>query len=129
LESLFENDYTVCIRGAGNYSYRLYETLAAGRIPLFINTRCVLPFEDEIDWRQHCLWIEEEDINHAGEIVADFHRRISPQRFEEVQIANRRIWDERLSALGFWQQLLWGVVGRSNTLSSQQAKTPLDHQT
>jgi hypothetical protein len=125
LSNLLENDYTVCIRGAGNYSYRLYETLAAGRIPLFINTKCVLPFDDEIDWREHCVWVEVADIARAGEILVEFHRQITPQQFAEMQLANRRLWEERLSALGFWQHLLGHAAGRTTKSSGRPAELPL----
>ena len=85
----------------GEFSYRLYEILAAGRIPIFVNTRCVLPFEDEIVWRQHCVWIEENQISRAGEILAEFHSGLSAERFGAIQGANRRLWESRLSAIGF----------------------------
>ena len=35
--NIIENDYTVCVRGRGNFSARLYETLALGRIPILFN--------------------------------------------------------------------------------------------
>ena len=65
------------MRGGGNYSLRLYETLCLGRIPLFINTDCVLPFENNIDWKELCLWVDENDLDRIGEIVLDFHSSIS----------------------------------------------------
>ena len=42
------SDYIICIRGTGNYSIRLYETLMMGRIPIFLNTDCILPFRNHI---------------------------------------------------------------------------------
>ena len=41
-ENLLDSDYILCIRGAGNFSIRLYETLMVGRIPIFVNTRLYL---------------------------------------------------------------------------------------
>lgn len=102
-DNVLNTDYTLCLRGAGNFSYRFYEVLAAGRIPIFINTRCVLPFEEEIDWKQHCVWIEENEIESAGEIVAKFHSRLSPDRFRTLQMANRRLWETKLSPLSFYK--------------------------
>ena len=46
VENLVASDYVLCARGAGNFSYRLYETLSCGRIPVFVDTDCVLPHED-----------------------------------------------------------------------------------
>jgi hypothetical protein len=107
--NVLNNDYTLCMRGGGNFSYRLYEVLAAGRIPLFINTRCVLPLQDEIDWRKHCVWVEEDQMDSAGEILLDFHAKLTPQRFRAIQAANRQLWEHRLSPLAFYQT----VVGRA----------------
>ena len=41
IKNMQNSDYIVCTRGSGNFSYRLYETLSMGRIPLFIDTDCV----------------------------------------------------------------------------------------
>jgi hypothetical protein len=101
-QNVFDSDYTLCIRGAGNFSYRFYEVLAAGRIPLFINTRCVLPFDNEIDWKKHCVWVEEADMGQAGEKVKQFHARLSPAEFRDLQLANRRLWEEKLSPSAFY---------------------------
>ena len=59
VDNLRRSDYVLCSRGGGNFSYRLYEALSAGRIPLFVDTDCVLPFEDEIDWHALCVWVDE----------------------------------------------------------------------
>jgi exostosin family protein len=111
LENLMGNDYTLCIRGAGNFSYRLYETLAAGRIPLFINTECVLPMEDRIDWKNHCVWVEEGQLPVAGEIVKQFHARLSGSQFEDMQKRNRALWEQKLNSLDFYREFL-GVTCR-----------------
>lgn len=58
IENMITSDYMLCVRGAGNFSYRLYETLACGRIPVFINTDCVLPYDFIIDWKKYCVWLE-----------------------------------------------------------------------
>ena len=45
-ENIKRNFFTFCYRGEGNFSYRFYETLMMGRIPLLVDTDCVFPFED-----------------------------------------------------------------------------------
>ena len=105
LDSLFENDYIVCVRGAGNFSFRFYETLAIGRIPLFINTDCLLPFTDEIDWRKHCVWIEEDELDQIGEKLHEFHRNISEEDFKNMQLKNRQLWEQYLRPLECYQNI------------------------
>jgi len=105
VENLFGSDYVLCTRGGGNYSIRFYEALSAGRIPVFVNTDCVLPFGEWIDWKQHCVWVERGDIARAAERVAEFHEALSPGEFKERQRACRRLWEEWLSPGGFFKNL------------------------
>src|SRR5206468_1102697 len=86
VENMVQSDYVLCVRGAGNFSYRLYETLSCGRIPVFIDTNCVLPAEDLVKWRDVCVWVDEADVDHVGEIVAEFHSTLSPADFVAMQV-------------------------------------------
>jgi hypothetical protein len=106
IRNILSADYTLCVRGAGNFSYRFYEVLAAGRIPLFINTNCVLPFEGEINWRNHCLWVEGGEIDTISDRLVEFHSKNTDDQFVEMQKNNRKLWEDYLSPLGFYQQLL-----------------------
>ena len=102
LENLLESDYVLCARGYGNYSHRLYEALACGRIPLFIDTDCVLPFDFAIDWKRFCVWVDQVDLRSVADRVAEFHASISGEEFEELQVACRRLWEEWLSPEAFF---------------------------
>lgn len=93
INNILTSDYTLCVRGNGNYSYRFYETISAGRIPLFVNTDCVLPFEDIIDWRKICVWVEEDEIDRIDQVLLDFHNDLSNDDFEELQFKIRSVWD------------------------------------
>ena len=104
--NLRESDYVICVRGTGNFSVRFYETLAMGRIPVFINTDCALPFEDKIDWKKHVVWVEYKDRSKVAEKVADFHNALSERDFIDLQRANRKLWEERLTLKGFFQEFL-----------------------
>jgi len=105
LENLLGSPYALCVRGRGNYSLRFYEAMCCGRIPVFVNTDCVLPFEHMVNWKDYCVWVEERDIPHIGEILADFHANISSVRFKELQLACRRLWLDYLSPESFMRQL------------------------
>ena len=105
INNILENDYTLCVRGIGNNSIRFYETLCCGRIPIFVNTDCVLPFEDSIDWKNLCLWVEEADISSIGEIVKEYHNNLSNDEFKKRQLHLRMIWEEYLSPVGFFSKI------------------------
>lgn len=117
LENLVEGDYVVCVRGGGNFSYRFYEALCCGRIPILVDTDCALPFAADIPWREHVVWCDAAELGELPERVLAFHRQLSPAGFAALQHANRRLWEEWLSPLGFFSrlpQMLATVAASSN---------------
>ncbi|MFP5042058.1 exostosin family protein [Parasediminibacterium sp. JCM 36343] len=105
INNIVNSDYTLCVRGIGNNSVRFFETLCCGRIPIFLNTDCVLPFDHIIDWKKYCVWVEEKDIDNIANIVADFHNNISNDDFLAMQKNARAIWLEYLSPVGFFKNM------------------------
>ena len=97
--------YTLCVRGAGNYSYRFYETLCLGRIPLFIDSDCVLPFEERTDVRRACVSVALDDVDHLGDRLRAAHDAMSPDEFVERQRNARSLWETWLSPEGFFTAL------------------------
>jgi hypothetical protein len=53
-----------------------YEALALGRIPVFVDPDCILPFHDRIDWRSYAVWVDARDIRSVPHIVAELHARV-----------------------------------------------------
>ena len=102
LKNILDSDYVICARGWGNYSIRLYETLCLGRIPVLIDTECVLPYDFSINWKDYCIWINEQETHLIGEKIADFHNRISSRQFIELQVECRKLWENWLSPEGFF---------------------------
>ncbi len=106
LSNLFGNAYNIAMRGKGNHSNRHYEILAAGRIPLFVNTACVLPLESDIPWRRHMAWVEGANIENIGQLLGSFHDRLSEGEFREMQRANRRLWESQLRPIPFFTRVI-----------------------
>ena len=102
VQNMANSDYVLCARGGGNFSYRLYETLNCGRVPVFIDTDCVLPYESEIDWKSYCVWVDESEIPFIAEKVAEFHDNLSQQDFLDLQRRCRSLWEQWLSPEGFF---------------------------
>ena len=103
--NIMETDYTVCVRGYGNWSVRFYETLACGRIPIFIDTDSSLPFDDTLDWRHYCVWVPEAEASRVGDYVREFHNGIPRADFRARQRECRTLWEARLSLTGFLSHL------------------------
>jgi hypothetical protein len=102
-DNMLESDYVVCVRGTGNFSARLYETLAMGRIPIFVDTDCILPWEKEIAWKELCVWVNANELEQLSQKVLDFHHGLSEDDFIEHQNHCRAVWEDRLSFPGFFK--------------------------
>ena len=105
-ENMQQSDYVLCMRGAGNFSVRLYETLAMGRIPVFIDTDCLLPSENNIAWKQHVVWVPYSDRKRVAAYVDRFHKGLSPEKFRNLQQQNRSLWENQLTLGGFFKTTL-----------------------
>lgn len=93
-ENINDNPYTICMRGAGNFSVRFYETLIMGRIPVLVNTDCRLPLRGDVDWEEHCVLA---DKNNVEEKIREFHLKHNSESFKQIQSNNRKLAVEVLS--------------------------------
>lgn len=105
VRNITDSDFTLCVRGIGNNSIRFFETMCCGRIPVFLNTDCVLPFDFIIDWRKLCVWVEENEIDKIGQITNAFNDKISEEDYINLQQNLRFLWEKYLSPVGFFQHL------------------------
>ena len=108
-ENMENNIFVFCMRGGGNFSYRFYETLMMGRIPIFIDTDCVLPFEELINFSDVGLFLKDEDIktgkvNLEQEILK--FTQDNKNRLTEIQKQNRVLWEKFYSPVGFLNTLI-----------------------
>ena len=105
VNNILSSDYVLCARGWANCSIRFWETLSLGRIPVLVDTDCVLPYEFAIDWEKYRVRVSEHDIAHAALRIREFHEALAPGEFEALQIACRKLWEEWFSPLGFFKNL------------------------
>jgi hypothetical protein len=102
LENIYNNPYTLCLRGGGNFSVRFYETLAMGRIPVLIDTDIRLPLDTIIDWKKHCVITSKSNFE---EKLIQFHSSISDEDFKHMQESNRTLWLNYLNREVYFQSV------------------------
>ena len=61
LEYTSRSRFALCPRGYGATSYRLYEAMQLGAIPIYISDKHLLPWDDELDWKDFCIVVKEQD--------------------------------------------------------------------
>lgn len=98
IQNLKDNIFSLSVRGGGNWSLRFYEIMAHGRIPVLLNTDCMLPFDDIINWNDVIIIGENTD-----ELYAKMKLWFSKGEtfIKEKQLLNRTIWEKYLSIEGF----------------------------
>lgn len=104
-DNIKNSQYILCVRGGGNFSVRIYETLAMGRIPLFVNTDCLLPLNIYSEWRHHVVWIEKDDLSKISNQLYDYNSKMSSERINKIAKKNRKFWEEKLSLNGYFYHL------------------------
>lgn len=92
VQNLIESDYALSVRGDANASTRFYEALSLGRIPLFLDTECVLPFEDEIDYKSFCVFVDFRKVKTMPGVLAEFHKKVTNEHFMEMQRKAREVF-------------------------------------
>ena len=112
-EGLGEQGLRVRVIGGGcsGFSYDLFfddetneqidERFESEGIPIFIDTDCLLPFEDKIPYRELFPWVRQDELPRAAEILMDFHRRLSNEDFIALQHACRKLWEQHFTSAGF----------------------------
>lgn len=112
--NMFNNAYNFCIRGVGNFSVRFYETLAVGRIPILLNTDCRLPLSNAIDWKKHCVILDENIETSLEQQIIDFHNSLSETEFEALQKSNRDLWLSHLNREVYFKKVYNQIKSKSN---------------
>jgi hypothetical protein len=79
--------FVLCPVGAGPSSFRIFETMAAGRVPVIVSDLWVPP--PGPDWQKCALFVPERDIDRLGAILEE-----AEDRFLSMAQAARREWQD-----------------------------------
>jgi len=64
-----KSKFTLCPRGYGATSFRLYESMQLDSIPIYVYDKFWLPWYDEIDWSKLSILVKSEDISNIKNII------------------------------------------------------------
>ena len=81
-----------------------------GKIPFVITTNSIWPLEEEIDYSKFSIMVDFNNLNTAGNKIADFYENISDEEFIQMQKNARRIFETHLSVKGFLKNALPRLV-------------------
>jgi len=83
--------FSLAPRGYGRTSFRFFELMQLGSIPVFVYDEPWFPYEDEIDWDEFSIRIHQSDIPYLGSILSSYTE-------EEVETMRSRLYVR-------WQEL------------------------
>jgi len=91
LDDLSQCTFVLCPRGTGTSSFRLYETLMMGSIPIITGMKDY-PFDDEYDWESFSLRTDSiKDLQY----LIDTAQKLSDKDVEEMKHNGTKFYDEK----------------------------------
>jgi hypothetical protein len=101
-ETMRASRFVLCPRGIGPSSFRLFETMHSGRVPVILSDAWVPPMG--IDWQACSLRVAEKDIGRLPEICM-----AALPRWEAMAREAHRAWEQWFSTAGLGRLVLASI--------------------
>jgi glycosyltransferase involved in cell wall biosynthesis len=105
-----ESEFTLCPRGYGATSFRLYEALQLDSIPVYIYDKPWIPFEELVNWEEFCVLIHIDQIEKLHKILSN----ISEEEREKMRIAGKKAWKKFFTLESCCKTIYNITSGRAN---------------
>ena len=109
INNTLSSDLVLCCRGQGNFSYRLYETLSLGRIPIIVDCDTPLPCSDIIDWDRFIITTPDNVVSD----ILEFWKK-HEMEYKMLQLFAREVYEKILCPSGFAQYLDYHIKDGCN---------------
>ena len=96
------SQFSLCPRGYGAQSFRFYEVLQLGSIPVLIYDKEWLPFKDKIDYHKFCVVIHESQIYNLTSILD----KITEEDQKNMIKIGKEIYEKYFTLKGMSEQIL-----------------------
>lgn len=104
-----ESRVALCPRSIHNvFPYRFFETMSAGRVPVFFCNDYVLPWADRIDYESFCVLRSDEDSVNAGPIIKDWLGAHTDEQIIQMGLRARAAWEQWLNRDNW--SALWSIA-------------------
>jgi len=85
--------FSLCPRGYGATSYRLYEAIQLGAVPVYVSDKHLLPWNDELDWDSFCVIVKPDEIERVFEMTFG----IGNKKLRNMQQKLEGLWESHFS--------------------------------
>ena len=93
-EIIEKSYFTLCPRGYGKTSFRLYEAMQLGSVPIYISDEHWLPYTELINWSEFCIILKPCDINIIPSITNDI---IKNATYEKMRLKALEVYKDYFS--------------------------------
>lgn len=94
--------FTLCPRGYGAQSFRLYEVLQLNSVPVIIYDKEWFPFNDRINWSSFCVLVHFNEIHNLKSKLLS----ITDEKYSEMITAGKQIYNTYLTLEGMSYAIL-----------------------
>lgn len=102
LELASKSKYLLCPRGYGLNSFRLYEAFQLNCVPVIITDKLYLPWQDELNWNEFSILIDENNINNIDSIL----KNINDEQYEKLLITGKKIYSSYFTLDGMYDNII-----------------------
>ncbi len=96
-----KSKFTLCPRGYGKTSFRLYEVMQLGSVPVYISDEHYLPWTDELDWNEFCVLIKPNQIDSLKDILESY----TDSQINKMVTIGQQIYNNYFSLEGVAKQI------------------------
>jgi len=109
IESLGGSKMVLAPRGGGLSSYRFFEAMSAGRVPILIADDWELPCKDLIEWDKCMIQIPESEARRAGPFLIKRLKGVGNRDLAEMGLSAYAAWRSYLSPDVWPEMMTWRI--------------------
>ena len=94
--------FVLCPRGYGASSFRLYEAMQLDAVPVYISDRFWLPWQHELNWKEFCVLITEDQIPDMHSILSS----IDDDTYEKMKQKIQEIYENYFTMEGMSAKIM-----------------------
>ena len=95
-DKLSKSIFSLCPRGSGVNTIRLWESMKTGTIPVIISNDYKFPLDDKLNWFDFSVQIDEKDINNIKLILNNISIKKRKDMIENVKYVYDNYFDIKL---------------------------------
>lgn len=102
LELASKSKYMLCPRGYGLNSFRLYEAFQLNCVPVIITDKSYLPWQDELNWSEFSILIDENNLSHIDEIL----KNIDDEQYNKLLTTGKNLYSSYFTLNGMYDNII-----------------------